>query len=116
LNLFDVIVKSRQVDKLGLNFNDFGNGMNSGFCALQLAVILGYTEINLVGYDFTACNKTHYHGGYGESLENFNKKLEQYYQIFRKAVLSFRLENEHIKIYNCSPVSKLNDILPYKEV
>lgn len=116
LKLFDIIIKSRAKEGLGYEWNDFRNGFCSAYCAFQLAVLLGYKKINLVGFDMVAEGQTHYHGGYGQSLESFNEKLEEYYQTF-KATFTKLLEDEsELKIYNCSKISRLKKLLPYKEL
>jgi len=116
LNIFDMIIKSKNLEKLGTTFKDFGHGNNSAFCALQLAILLGYEKINLIGVDLVAEGTTHYHGGYGVSLEKFREKLDEYYQTFKTAILEFKSNNENIEIYSRSPISRLNHVLLYKEL
>lgn len=114
LKLFDVILKSRKIEGFGYSWNDFRTGNNSGYCAIQLAILLGYDKINLVGFDFIAEEQTHYHGGYNESLQNFRPKLDTYYETLRDSLLDLKKEESELKIYNCSKISKLKDLLPYK--
>jgi len=116
LAMFDVIIKSRRVSFLGYAFNDFAHGLNSGFCALQLAIVLGYTEIHLLGMDMNVENKTHFHEGYGESVESFNEKLKLYYTNMKESILDFHAEERGINIYSCSKTSSLNKFLEYKEL
>ena len=112
---FDVIIKSHKTEGMGIKFNDFRNGDNSGFCALQLAVILGYEKINLLGIDLIATSQTHFHEGYNESKESFQKKLDRYYGNFVVGLNELKSKRPDIKIVSCSPISKLNEIIPYKE-
>ena len=118
LKIFDVIIKSRYAEGIGFHWKDFCNCSHSGYCALQLAILLGYKKINLVGYDLTVdgYEKTHYHGGYNQNKGEFNKKLELYFQIYEDTFRDLLLNNEQLKIYNCSPISKLKKILPYKKI
>lgn len=117
LKLFDVIIKSREKEGLGYEWNDFRNGFCSAYCALQLAVLLRYKKINLVGFDMVAEGQTHYHGGYNESLEEFSKKLNSYYETFKSTLVQLLEEdNKEFKIYSCSKISKLNKFLPYKQL
>jgi len=116
LKIFDIIIKSRRKDGLGYEWNDFRNGFCSAYCALQLAILLGYQEINLLGFDMVAEGQTHYHGGYGESLDKFNMKLEDYYQIFKTTFLDLLEQESDLKIYSCSKISRLNKFIPYKEL
>jgi hypothetical protein len=116
--LFDMIIKSRAKEGLGYEWNDFRNGYCSAYCAMQFAILLGYQKINLVGFDLVAEGQTHYHGGYGESLESFRKKLEEYYQTFKATFMQMLDEEKEypFKIYNCSKISRLKKLLPYKEL
>lgn len=111
---FDVIIKSRKEDGIGFTFREFRNGLNSGYCALQLAVLLGYKEINLMGIDLCLeQNKSHYHEGYGQNLEKFNEQLTKYYTLFGQGLEQIQKES-NIKIYSLSPISRLNSIIPYR--
>lgn len=121
---FDVIIKSRVEGGIGFNLRDFRNGLNSGYCALQLAVALGYEKIYLLGLDlcnnqkYTTNKQTHYHGGYGEKAFSFDIKLEKYYQHFVKGLKEIK-QNSNINVISLSPVSRLNsqiDYVNYKDV
>ena len=121
LSDFDVIIKSRKVVGIGYQFKDFRNGLNSGFCALQLAVILGYTKIYLLGVDlcFNVDNglsnkSTHYHGGYGENITSFNKKLSIYYDYFADGIHELKCNPYiNVEVISLSPISRLNNIIEY---
>lgn len=113
---FDIIIKSYKAEGIGFKWNDFRNGRNSAYCALQLAILMGYKKINLLGIDLIiADNQTHFHGGYGEPIERFKRKLERYYQYFKEGIKEI-CQKTDIKIYSCSSISRLNNILPYKEI
>jgi len=118
LNEYDLIIKSRKQAGIGLTFKDFRTGKNSGFCALQLAVVLGYTEIYLLGLDLVTNNSatpTHYHGGYGEKTEKFNSKLLTYYNFFKQGLEMLHSTSPEIKVYSLSSISGLNKIIPYRD-
>jgi len=113
---FDVVIKSYKTNGIGFKFSDFRNGENSGFCALQFAVIMGFSPIYLLGIDLKcAGNNTHFHNGYGEAKSKFEQKLERYYQMFFVA-LSLLKTKSQFKVYSCSPISRLNDVIPFKEI
>jgi len=112
---FDMIIKSYYKMFFGDNFNIFSNGQNSAFCALQLAIVLGYKNIYLLGLDLTCKNKTHFHSGYGQDIEKFKKSLDEYYSYFYHSILKFK-EKSDINIYSCSKISRLNYILKYKAI
>ena len=116
LKNFDLVVKSRKAEGIGLTFKDFRTGNNSGYCALQFAVAMGFNPIYLLGIDLTVSNKTHFHSGYGESPEKFILKLNNYYRAFKMGLSALKQLRPDIKVYNCSPISKLNAILEYKSL
>lgn len=113
---FDLIIKSRKSEGIGLNFNEFYNGINSAFCAFQYAVILGYQEINLLGFDFICRDKSHFHNGYPQNLQHFQQKLNKYFDYFVFGLRELSLMRPNLKIYNCSKISKLTKHLLFKEI
>lgn len=113
LTQFDTIISSHQPQGIGTDFNSFVHGCNSGFGAIQLAIILGYTNIYLLGYDLIAENQTHYHKGYGESLDSFSKHIRFYYPYFVLGIEAIQKLNKKINLYSCSKISKLNKYLEY---
>lgn len=115
LKNFDMIIKSRRKNFFGLDFNSFANGQNSAFCALQLAIILGYKNIYLLGIDLNCEGLTHYHGGYGQDPDDFRIKLEEYYEYFSTSIEELK-KYHNVNIFNCSNKSRLNNILEYKEI
>ncbi len=114
LSSFDMIIKSRKLEGFGYEWNDFRHGNNSGFCALQFAILMGYQKINLIGFDMCFHTVTHYHGGYNEGRDSFQKKLEKYRETFLEA-LNNDLKPE-IKIWSNSSISKLNSVLKYRSI
>jgi len=116
LDVFDKVIKSYKAEGIGYSVDDFRTGLNSGYCALQLAVILGYKEIILLGVDLNVGDITHYHGGYGEGTDSFKCKLEMYYKYFSIGLGLLTSSGRGIEVYSCSPNSQLNRIIPYKDV
>ena len=109
---FNVIIKSYIKEGIGYTWDDFRTGWNSGHSALQLAVLLGYKEIHLLGIDFTidSLDSFHFHEGYLSS--NFPKKVDEFHNSFVNAIKSIK-ENTHIDIISRSHISRLNEIIPY---
>lgn len=117
LDDFNTVIKSNKISGIGLDWNDFRTGDNSGFCGLQLAILKGYTVINLVGMDLvTFKGQTHFHGGYGESERRFQQKLVKYYKYWEDGLNELKIKRPDIKVYSCSPISSLNKIIPYKKL
>jgi hypothetical protein len=52
LRLVDQVIYASQYGGIGASFMDFHCGTDSGYSALQLAIILGYEQIYLLGMDF----------------------------------------------------------------
>lgn len=116
LKEYNMIIKSNIKFGIGFSFNDFRCGNNSAYSALQFAVLMGYQEINLLGVDLVVIdNQTHFHKGYGETVEKFNNKLESYYQCFKQGIEEIQKQKD-IEIYSYSKISRLNSIIPYKEI
>lgn len=53
LRLVDQVIYASQYGGIGTSFLDFHCGEDSGYSAIQLAVVLGYEQIYLLGMDFT---------------------------------------------------------------
>lgn len=113
---FDALVKAKGQEGIGYTFADFRTGTNSGFCALQLAVILGFKKIHLLGIDLNHQGNTHYHGGYGEHPKIFNSKLDAYFNYFKIGLEKLKQERPGIKVVSCSKDSRLNEIIPYVDL
>ena len=81
-----VIVSTSTIDDktgFGLSYDTFANGNNSGFCAVQLAILEGYTEIYLLGFDLIDDNGlTHFHNSYNVNVEDFKRNAESYKENF----------------------------------
>lgn len=109
---FDVIIKSRRVRGVGDNFKTFCNGDNSGYCALQFAILMGYTTIHLLGIDLIVdnANDTHYHGGYGYNTDKVKRNLMKFLPHFEYGVSKAVRSGINIISYNpMSPLSQITD-------
>jgi len=112
-NLFcvNMVIRNAGVEGIGFSFADFKTGYNSGFCGLQLAVLLGYNKIYLLGFDLVSQVKCHYHDRYkGRKIKD--ETFHQYYDNFAVALKEIEKKTD-IQILSCSPISKLNTIILY---
>jgi len=119
LNGFLEIIESKQEGIISIDptSTNFCHGKNSAFCAFQFAVLCNYNPIYLLGFDFVCeDNKTHFHEGYGEDIESFRKKLDDYYLHLINAIDYLKVKKPDLKIYNCSKISRLKPFLEYKEL
>lgn len=113
LREYDRVIKAQKFLGIGYSFEDFNAGRNSGYCALQLAVILGFKKIYLLGIDLGNQKDTHYHEGYGQSRSIFESKLDEYYEYFLIGLEQLIHERPDIQVISCSKISRLNDIISY---
>lgn len=114
LRNFDMVIKTKaHPEGFGTTFNQFCTGLNSGFCALQFAALMGYKRIYMLGIDLMVKGDTHYHGGYGEPSGKFNEKLGVYNKMFLKGISEFKSKFLQSQLYSCSPLSVLNDVVDY---
>ncbi len=114
-NLFaaNMVIRNAGVEGIGFSFKDFRTGYNSGFCAFQLAVLLGYRRIFLLGIDLNHQDpKHHYHDRYkGRKISQ--PDMDKYYANFVKALNIIKADTD-IQVYSCSSTSRLNSIIPYR--
>lgn len=110
---YNILIRAHKQEGIGYTFKEFRTGRNSGFCALQLAVIFGFKKIYLLGMDLGSQGKTHYHEGYGEPPFSFSSKLNEYYNYFKVGLEQLRCERPDIQVVSCSSISRLNNIIPY---
>ena len=113
----DNIVICKSAKDVGFDFEHFNSGYNSGFCSLQLALIMGYKKIYLLGVDLNCDgDDTHYHGGYGKSSFKMNQNLRGYGKHFIEVVKKLKRERPDIEIISCSKTSILNDFITYQDI
>lgn len=117
-NLFcvNMIIRNAGVDGIGFTFNDFKTGYNSGFCAFQLAVLLGYDDIHLLGFDLQPKIKSHYHDRYGKDKRINESILDKYYHNFVIALQKLKEKRPDIKVISHSKISRLNSHIPYEKL
>ena len=116
LSGIDILIQAKCRLGIGYDIKDFTTGLNSGFCALQLAILLGFKKIYLLGLDLNSHKATHYHEGYGESVSSFNTKLELYYGYFEVALSQLKQDKPDIEVISCSKSSRLNNLISYKYI
>lgn len=95
---------------------DFSHGANSGFCAIQLAILLQYRKIYLLGFDMHVIEgKTHFHDKYSSTGGSYStdKKIDFYRENLKKAI---KLYDGPSQIISCNLDSSLNDVLDYVDI
>lgn len=113
LHEFNQVVYCGGYGSIGSSWTDFRVGSESGYSGLQLAALLGYTKIYLLGYDFCISPyQTHFHHDYPpRDVGDFVQKLDEYYTPYPGAI--FELRRRGIEVFSCSPISRLNKVLLY---
>ena len=114
LDKFTSVIDSNQtydpIDGFSKTINKFCHGQNSGFCAIQFALLAGYEEIYLVGFDLdVSASSTHFHNDYGNSINSYRKKIHSYHDGFKKA---FQLSREKSKIFLVTTSNLLQAYIP----
>jgi hypothetical protein len=104
------ILPSRFNGEIGFSESDFATGQSSGFCGMQLAVILGAKNVHLLGMDFCSKGVSNYHQRYA----SYPSRFDEFLLHFKTAVAI--LERHDIKVISHSRISKLNDVIEYRSL
>ncbi len=114
----NMLIRYTKRGGIGFSFKDFRSGYNSGFCGFQLAVLLRYKKIYLLGFDLNPKPaKTHYHNRYKHRRIS-DTSLNLYYENFKLAFGIIK-KKTNIKVFSCSKTSRLNQhisYVPFEEV
>lgn len=89
----------RSVDQPGLSPvpGKIHRGHNSGYQAINLALLMGAKEIILLGYDMQATDKTHWFGDHPAPLQ-----VKSPFDLFISKFETIKPEDYGIRIINCS--------------
>ena len=113
---FNMVIRNHGVEGIGFRWQDFRTGYNSGFCAFQFAVLMGYKYIHLLGFDMCdnpRTHKCHYHNRYRRRITQGT--FQKYLTNFIKALNIIEKETD-IKVISRSPYSLLNDYIEYVDI
>ena len=95
-------------------------GTNSGFAAFNVAYLLGYTEIALLGFDFKWSGRdSHFHDGYVWQSRNTHSQLGRWAKEFNHTVGQLRAKNVNVINFvgpqgsnvTAFPTRPLNDLI-----
>ena len=100
LSGIDKVIESNKEYGIGHEYQDFVHGCNSGFCGVQLAILLGYKNIHLLGFDLNFEYDTHYHMAYTQNKDKFIKNLELYKKHFYVAIRCLKQNRKGVTLYN----------------
>ena len=97
------VIESHKVDGFGSTISEFCNGNNSGHCGIQLALLLGYTKIYLLGFDLNSDGQTHFHQSYKEAdQKSFKNKVNNYAATLSNALAEYKGSQEIINLSSSS--------------
>lgn len=116
LSMFNRVVRASGYGGIGFSWSTFCAGSDSGYSALQLAVVLGYKVIYLLGFDFCISGgMTHGHSDYApQDLIRFDHQLKEFMQPYPQAFDI--LQSKGIRVYSGSHISRLNQFILYTDV
>jgi len=97
------LIRGNDYDGFSLDPAQIHYGSNSGFQAINLAILFGCKRILLVGFDMHSKNGRHFFGDHPSPLTN-KIHYENLIRIFQTAV---NLMPKDIEIINCTPGSEL---------
>ena len=96
---YDSVISSTNKIGFGTTLQEFSHGDNSGHCGIQLALLLGYKKIYLLGFDMTAGNVTHFHQSYKPGdQESFKRKVPDYAQSLLTSLKNYQGSQEIINL------------------
>ena len=105
------IIPVRYNGDIGFSELDFCTGQNSGFCGMQLAVVLKAKVIHLLGMDFCGSGvKGNYHGMYPSNQNVW----DEFFFNFKIAIE--KLREYDIEVISHSSISRLNGIVEYRKL
>jgi len=99
------VIESNTDVGFGSTLSEFSSGGNSGHCGIQLALLLGYKKIYLLGFDLNADGQTHFHQSYRDIDQKSFKNNVKNYAVTLNDALSEHDESQ--KIINLSSNSIL---------
>jgi len=88
---------------------EFCTGQNSGFCGMQLAVILGAKRIHLLGMDLHHNGGSNFHSQYRSGVTRLNEFFTHFVTAIKK------MKAKGLEVISHSPTSKLNTYIEYRK-
>jgi hypothetical protein len=93
------VIESTRTTGFGTTISEFANGNNSGHCGIQLAILLGYKKIYLLGFDLNTKGQTHFHQAYRDiDQTSFKNNVKEYAVTLDDALLEYKGSLEIINL------------------
>lgn len=109
IDIYDMVISTDKHSGFGRTWTDFGTGFNSGFSAVQFAILMGYDQIHMYGIDLNrvtnpqAKSETHWHEGYNFPNSHVDEVLDKFFHEFKRAIE----ESEFVEFICHSSTSRL---------
>lgn len=122
LDLFSSVISSyretNNISGFSQTIEEFSHGENSGYCAIQFAILAGYTKIYLLGFDLTQdikLSQTHFHSAYPVASNNrFYQKINTYKQHLANSIAKLK-QYKTVEIFTLT-ASSLEPLVPRVEL
>ncbi len=93
------VIESYEKIGFGDSIENFSHGDNSGHCGIQLALLLGYKKIYLLGFDLSDIGQTHFHQSYRQvDQDSFKKKVGGYAETLLQSLVKYKGTQEIINL------------------
>ena len=103
LHHYDGVIQSYNKNGFSSTINEFSNGENSGHCGIQLALLLGYKKIYLLGFDLNNEGQTHFHQSYREiDQQSFKKRVSTYAETLVNSLVTYKGSQQIINLSSSS--------------
>jgi len=97
------VIESYNKTGFGSSLNEFSHGENSGHCGIQLALLLGYKKIYLLGFDLNSDGQTHFHQSYRKVYqEAFKNRVNNYAETLIQSLAKYKGAQEIINLSSSS--------------
>ena len=109
---YDGVIKSYNKTGFGSTVNEFSHGENSGHCGIQLALLLGYKKIYLLGFDLNNEGVTHFHQSYREiDQESFKKRVNTYAETLLQSLIKHKGSQQIINLSSSSILTQSPSVI-----
>ncbi len=117
LCMFNFVFIAAEYGGMGTTWNDFRCGSDSGYAALQLAIMLGYKKIYLLGLDYVNSGTMTHHRTDCQKVNAswYKGKLNEFLAPYIRAFEDIDLKTD-LEVISCSPISRLNTYTKYMDL
>ena len=100
---YDGVIQSYHTSGFSSTVNEFSNGENSGHCGIQLALLLGYKKIYLLGFDLNEEGQTHFHQSYRDvDQKSFKRRVGSYGKTLVDSLVRYKGNQQIINLSSSS--------------